>query len=75
MTAMSGASSKVDFLPNTARPQPTMPPDLSKEEFLSRDDVQTAPLPRGQIGAVMTSYDKTIGKWIGFRDADVCFLK
>ncbi len=54
--------SHVDFVPNTARPQPTMPADLSKEEFLSMDDVQTSTLPRSQIGVVMASYDKTIGK-------------
>ena len=57
-----GPQSHVDFVPNTARPQPTMPVDLSKEDFLSVDDVQTSPLPRGQIGVVMSSYDKTIGK-------------
>ncbi len=54
--------SHVDFVPNTARPQPTMPADLSKEEFLSMDDVQTSTLPRSQIGVVMASYDKTIGR-------------
>ena len=62
--AMSCTSSKVDFVPNTARPQPSMPADLSKEEFLSRDDVQATPLPRGQVGVVMTSYDKTIGAYV-----------
>ena len=56
--------SHVDFVPNTARPQPTMPSDLSKEEFLSMDDVQTSTLPRSQIGVVMASYDKTIGETV-----------
>lgn len=63
----SRGPSRVDFVPNTARPQPTMPMDLSKEEFLSVDDVQTSPLPKGQIGVVMSSYDKTIGKFVVFR--------
>ena len=56
--------SHVDFVPNTAQPQPTMPVDLSKEEFLSVDDIQTSTLPRSQIGVVMTAYDKTIGMCI-----------
>ena len=54
-------SSKVGFLPNTAHPHPTMPVDLSKETFLSMDDVQTSALPKGQVSVVMNSYDKTIG--------------
>ena len=55
--------SHVDFVPNTAHPQPTTPLDFSKEEFLSMDDIQTSTLPRSQIGVVMTSYDKSIGKY------------
>ena len=56
--------SRVDFVPNTARPQPTMPIDLSKENFLSVDDVQMSPLPKSQISVVIASYDKTIGMCI-----------
>ena len=63
--------SRVDFVPNTAQPQPTTPQDLSKEEFLSMDDIQTSTLPRSQIGVVMTSYDKAIGKY--FCDTDMYF--
>ena len=59
----SRLNSKVDFVKNTAHPQPDMPVDLMKEEFLSMDDVQTSPLPKGQISVVMSSYDKTIGKY------------
>ena len=60
----SRGDSRVGFAPNTARPQPTMPIDLSKEEFLSMDDIQTSPLPRSQVGVVISSYDKTIGKFL-----------
>ncbi|KAK7102964.1 hypothetical protein V1264_021114 [Littorina saxatilis] len=57
---MSRRPTKVDFKSNTARPQPTAPPDLSREEFLSMDDVQTSPIPRSQLGHVIVSYEKTI---------------
>lgn len=57
---LSRQPTKVDFKPNTARPQPTTPPDLMKEEFLSMDDVQTSPIPRSQLGHVIISYEKTI---------------
>ncbi|KAK7503699.1 hypothetical protein BaRGS_00005238, partial [Batillaria attramentaria] len=57
---MSRQPTKVDFVPNTARPQPTTPPDLKQEEFLSMDDVQTSPIPRSQLGHVVVSYEKTI---------------
>lgn len=60
-TALSRQPSRVDFIPNTAQPQPTMPPDISREEYLDPSDVQTAPIPRSQIGTVITSYEKTIG--------------
>ncbi|XP_053377953.1 cilia- and flagella-associated protein 54-like isoform X4 [Mercenaria mercenaria] len=58
--ALSRQPSRVDFIPNTARPQPTMPPDISREEYLDPSDVQTAPIHRSQIGTVITSYEKTI---------------
>ncbi|XP_052282343.1 cilia- and flagella-associated protein 54-like isoform X6 [Dreissena polymorpha] len=58
--ALSRVPSRVDFVPNTARPQPTMPPDISREEYLDPSDVQTAPIPRSQIGTVVASYEKTI---------------
>ena len=50
------------FAPNTAHPHPTTPVDISKDEFLSMDDVQTSALPKGQVSVVMNSYDKTIGR-------------
>ena len=59
--ALSRVPSRVDFVPNTARPQPTMPPDISGEEYLDPSDVQLAPIPRSQIGTVISSYEKTIG--------------
>ncbi|XP_052780184.1 cilia- and flagella-associated protein 54-like isoform X4 [Mya arenaria] len=58
--ALSRVPSRVDFIPNTARPQPTMPPDISREEYADPSDVQTAPIPRSQIGTVISSYEKTI---------------
>ncbi|ESO99725.1 hypothetical protein LOTGIDRAFT_238729 [Lottia gigantea] len=57
---MPKSQSKVDFLPNTAHPEPTVPLDLMKEEFQSTDDVQTAPIPRSQLTSVIESYQKTI---------------
>lgn len=60
-SALSRQPSRVDFIPNTARPQPTMPPDISREEYHDPSDVQTAPIPRSQIGTVIASYEKTIG--------------
>lgn len=63
---LSRQPTKVDFVPNTARPQPTAPPDLALEEFLSMDDVQTSPIPRSQLGHVIISYDKTIGQCLVF---------
>ena len=58
---LGGGPAQVDFAPNTAKPQPNMPSDISKDLFLSMDDVQTSPLPRSQMSVIMTSYDKTIG--------------
>ena len=58
---LSRQPSRVDFIPNTARPQPTMPPDISREEYHDPSDIQTAPIPRSQIGTVISSYEKTIG--------------
>lgn len=51
---------KVDFLSDTAHPQPTCPPDRSKEEFLSVDVIQASPIPRSQLACVVSSYEKTI---------------
>ena len=59
---MGRSQSHVDFAGMTARPEPDMPLDLKKEQFLSVDDIQHATLPRSQIGVVTSSYDKTIGK-------------
>ncbi|XP_046336681.2 cilia- and flagella-associated protein 54-like isoform X2 [Haliotis rufescens] len=57
---LSKSPSKVEFMPNTAHPQPTMAPDLSQEDFLSVSDIQTSPVPRSQLGTVISSYEKTI---------------
>ena len=54
--------SQIEFAPNTARPHPAAPEDKSRDLFLSMDDVQTSPLPKGQVTVVMKSYDKTIGE-------------
>lgn len=59
--ASQPAESQIDFAPNTARPHPAAPEDKSRDMFLSADDVQTSPLPKGQVMVVMKSYDKTIG--------------
>lgn len=59
---LSRQVSKVDFHPNTARPQPTMPQDISHEEFDNVEDVQTSCMPRSQLPTVLSSYEKTIGK-------------
>lgn len=48
-------------MPSTACPQPTTPPDLKNDEFLSQDDVRMMPIPRSQISQVIISYEKTIG--------------
>ena len=60
---ISRQPSRVDFTPNTAQPQPTMPPDVSREEYLDPSDVLIAPIPRSQLGTVIASYEKTIGMW------------
>ncbi|CAC5396095.1 unnamed protein product [Mytilus coruscus] len=57
---LSRQVSKVEFQPNTARPQPTMPPDISHDEFEYVDDVQTSCMPRSQLPTVLSSYEKTI---------------
>jgi hypothetical protein len=59
---LSRQISKVDFQPNTARPQPTMPPDISQEDFEHVDDVQISCMPRSQLPTVLSSYEKTIGR-------------
>lgn len=58
---LSRQVSKVEFQPNTARPQPTMPPDISHDEFEYVEDVQTSCMPRSQLPTVLSSYEKTIG--------------
>ena len=55
------SESRVDFVPTTAKPEPTMPPDLNKETYDSVDDIQTTTLPRSQFNVILSSYDKTIG--------------
>ncbi|KAK3102398.1 hypothetical protein FSP39_011137 [Pinctada imbricata] len=58
--SLSRHESRVEFVPTTARPQPTMPPDLSKEDYHGMDDVLTTCMPRSQLGTVLSSYEKTI---------------
>lgn len=53
--------SRVEFIPTTAKPQPTMPPDISRDEFQDMNDVLTTCMPRSQLGTVISSYEKTIG--------------
>lgn len=65
--SLSHQPSKVDFVPKKAQPQPTAPPDLSEEEFLSEDDVQSTPIPRSQLGQVIISYENTISKTLFLR--------
>ncbi|XP_041347318.1 cilia- and flagella-associated protein 54-like [Gigantopelta aegis] len=57
---LSKQTSKVDFVPMTAQPQRTIPPDLSLDQFMSASDVQTTPIPRSQFGTVLGAYDRTI---------------
>ncbi|CAG2224860.1 unnamed protein product [Mytilus edulis] len=57
---LSRQVSKVEFQPNTARPQPTMPQDISHDEFEYVEDVQTSCMPRSQLPTVLSSYEKTI---------------
>jgi len=58
---LSRQVSRVDFIPTTARPQPTMPPDISRDEYLNIYDVQTSAMPKSQLGTVLAAYEKTIG--------------
>ncbi|XP_062618793.1 cilia- and flagella-associated protein 54-like [Saccostrea cucullata] len=57
---LSRQVSRVEFVPTTAKPQPTMPPDISREEFMDMNDVLTTCMPRSQLGTVISSYEKTI---------------
>lgn len=59
---LSRQVSRVEFIPTTAKPQPTMPPDISRDEFQDMNDVLTTCMPRSQLGTVISSYEKTIGK-------------
>nr|XP_034306398.1 cilia- and flagella-associated protein 54 isoform X5 [Crassostrea gigas] len=57
---LSRQVSRVEFIPTTAKPQPTMPPDISRDEFQDMNDVLTTCMPRSQLGTVISSYEKTI---------------
>ncbi|XP_078309888.1 cilia- and flagella-associated protein 54-like isoform X7 [Crassostrea virginica] len=57
---LSRQVSRVEFIPTTAKPQPTMPPDISRDEFCDMNDVLTTCMPRSQLGTVISSYEKTI---------------
>lgn len=61
--SLSRQASRVEFIPTTARPQPTMPQDISREEYMNEDEVMSSPIPRSQIGTVMSSYEKSIGRF------------
>lgn len=52
----------LDFVPHTAQPQPAVPVDLRNTLFSSVEDVQAATLPKPQLPAVISSYQKTIGQ-------------
>lgn len=51
----------LDFAPHTAKPQPAVPEDLRTALFASIEDAQTVVLPKPQLNAVISSYEKTIG--------------
>ncbi|GFO44544.1 hypothetical protein PoB_007104900 [Plakobranchus ocellatus] len=50
----------VDFQLAAGHPQPTMPPNQMTSDFLNVSDVQVTPIPRSQLGTVISSYEKTI---------------
>ncbi|KAK3792964.1 hypothetical protein RRG08_060658 [Elysia crispata] len=50
----------VDFQLAAGHPQSTMPPNKMTSDFLSISDVQVTPIPRSQLGTVISSYEKTI---------------
>ncbi|KAI0218021.1 hypothetical protein LSAT2_030236 [Lamellibrachia satsuma] len=56
----SHAQSRVEFIPNTARPQAAMPVDLTQEEFHFTDDIENVSFPSSQINVVIASYRNTI---------------
>lgn len=53
----------LDFAQHTAQPQPSVPNDMRTALFMSSEDVQTATLPKPQLNSVISSYEKTIGKY------------
>ncbi|XP_056000170.1 cilia- and flagella-associated protein 54-like isoform X4 [Ostrea edulis] len=57
---LSRQISRVEFVPTTAKPQPTMPPDISRDDFHDMNDVLTTCMPRSQLGTVISSYEKAI---------------
>ena len=59
---MAQLEKAIDFVPHTAQPQPPVPVDLRNTLFGSIEDVQTATLPKPQLPAVISSYEKTIGE-------------
>ena len=56
--------SRVGFYETDDQPQLTVPPDLSRAEFKTMAEVQTSALPKSQLGVVIASYDKTIGRFM-----------
>ena len=65
--------SRVDFIPNTARPQAIMPVDLTQEEFHFTDDIENTSFPSSQINVVIASYRNTIGEGHNYFDMN-CML-
>lgn len=59
---MKAGEHMLDFVPHTAQPQPAVPIDLRSALFASVEEVQTATLPKPQLTAVISSYEKTIGE-------------
>lgn len=53
--------SHVGFSETDDNPQVPTPPDLTKAEFKTVQEVQIPALPKSQLGVVVSSYDKTIG--------------
>ncbi|XP_071817646.1 cilia- and flagella-associated protein 54-like isoform X3 [Apostichopus japonicus] len=57
--------SHVGFSETDDNPQMPTPPDLTKAEFRTIQEIQTPALPKSQLGVVLSSYDKTIEILLG----------
>lgn len=56
------ATGKVEFCPGTEEIHMPTPPDLSQEPFRVSSSVEKSRLPCSQLGLVISSYHKTVGK-------------